>query len=101
MHGRIVSVEVKPQDIGTATSIYQESVVPAAQQQKGFRGAMLFTDARTGKAVSITLWDSEEELLAGQESGYYQEQLAKFAELLVRRPEQAGYELSCKAQVQI
>lgn len=94
MHGRIVSVQVKPEDLDKAVGIYRESVIPAAKEQRGFHEALLFTDFTTGRAVSITIWETEEDLLAGQYSGYYQEQIAKFAELMIRTPDQAGFELA-------
>ena len=93
MHGRIVSVQVEPEDLGKAIEIYRDSVIPAAREQKGFHDALLFTDSATGRAVSITIWETEEDVLAGQASGYYQEQIAKFAELMIRTPEQEGFEL--------
>ena len=94
MHGRIVSVQVAPEDLGTITKIYVESVVPAAEQQEGFKGAILFTEGETGKAVSITIWNSERELLQGQESGYFQEQIGKFTQYFTRTPNQEGYEVA-------
>ena len=93
MHGRIVSVQVEPENLGKAIEIYRDSVIPAAREQKGFHDALLFTDSATGRAVSVTIWETEEDLLAGQSSGYYQEQIAKFAELMIRTPDQEGYEL--------
>ena len=99
MHGRIVSVQVEPENLGKAVDIYRESVIPAAKEQKGFHDALLFTDSVTGKAVSITIWDTEEELLAGQASGYYQEQIAKFAELMIRTPDQEGFELAYSSRM--
>ena len=93
MHGRIVSVQVEPEDLGKAIEIYRDSVIPAAKEQRGFHDALLFTDSATGRAVSITIWETEGDLLAGQASGYYQEQIAKFAELMIRTPEQEGFEL--------
>lgn len=94
MHGRIVTVQVSPENLKTAADVYVESVVPAAEQQEGFKGALLFTDDATGKAVSITLWDSEEDLMRGQESGYYQEQIGKFTEYFTRTPDQEGFEMA-------
>ena len=93
MYGRIVSVQVKPEDLGKAVGVYRDSVIPAAKEQKGFHYALLFTDSATGRAVSITIWETEEDLLAGQASGFYQEQIAKFAELMIRTPDQEGFEL--------
>ncbi len=101
MHGRVVTVQVEPKDLDDAISLYRDSVMPAAQEQKGFKGALLFTDSDTGKGLSITLWDSEDDLVKGQESGFYQEQIAKFAELLIRTPDQIGYELSCSVGIEI
>lgn len=94
MHGRIVTVQMEPEDLGKAVDIYRDSVIPAAREQKGFSDALLFTDFATGKAVSITVWETEEDLLAGQNSGYYQEQIAKFADLMTRTPVQEGFELA-------
>ncbi|MCH8062344.1 MAG: antibiotic biosynthesis monooxygenase [Chloroflexi bacterium] len=99
MHGRIVSVQVKPEDLGKAVGVYRDSVIPAAKEQKGFHDALLFTDSATGRAVSITIWETEEDLLAGQASGYYQEQIAKFAELMIRTPDQEGFELAYSSRV--
>lgn len=93
MHGRIVSVQVAPENLKKVTDIYIESVVPAAELQDGFKGALLFTNSETGKAVSITVWNSVEDLMRGQESGYYQEQIVKFTEYFVRAPDQEGFEM--------
>ena len=94
MHGRVVSVQVEPAKLGEAVELYRDSVVPAAKDQDGFRGAVLLTDPESGNAISVTLWDSEEDLIRGQESGFYQDQLAKFADYLIRIPDQQGYEIS-------
>jgi len=101
MYGRIVSANFQPGKVEEVTRLYRESVIPAAQQQRGFRGALLFTDPKTSKGVSITLWESEADLIQGQTSGYYQEQIAKFAGLLEGAPAQEGYELSVSVQVQV
>jgi quinol monooxygenase YgiN len=93
MHGRIVTVHVDPADIDEAVEVYEASVVPAAKSQAGFHGAMLFVDHATGRGVSVTFWESEELMMQGQGSQYYSDQIAKFAALLTRAPEQHGYEL--------
>lgn len=101
MHGRVVRVNVRPGALPEAIGIYRESVVPAALQQKGFRGALLFTNPDTNMAISITLWDTEDDLARGQESGYYQAQIAKFADQLAGSPSQDGYELSLNVQIPV
>ena len=43
----------------------------------------------------MTVWNSEMDLMRGQESGYYQKQISKFTDYFVRVPDQAGYEIVC------
>ncbi len=69
-----------------AARIFSESVIPAAEQQRGFRDALFLTDPATGKGLSVTLWETREDLEAGEHSGYFQEQVAKFAPLLAGPP---------------
>jgi len=74
--------------------IYAESIIPAAKSQKGYRGAYLLSDRKTGKAVSITLWDSEEDAITNESSGYLQEQVGKLKDFLTASPVREGYEVS-------
>jgi heme-degrading monooxygenase HmoA len=77
-----------------AVGIYRDSVVPAAKQQKGFKGALLLTDPNTGKGISIALWETEADMQAGEASGYFQEQIAKFAAVFAAPPVTEHYEVS-------
>lgn len=101
MYARIVSARFQSGKVEEVVRIYREAVIPAAQQQKGFRGALLFTDVDGSKGVSVTLWETEGDLISGQTSGYYQEQIAKFGSLLEGSPAQEGYELSASVQVHV
>ncbi len=64
MHARVVSMEVLPMNMAEAVRIYRDSVVSAAKEQRGFRGALLLTDPETGEGVSISLWESEDDTCA-------------------------------------
>jgi heme-degrading monooxygenase HmoA len=97
MHVRVTAVQIQPGRMDEAIRIYQESVVPAAQQQRGYRSTMLLTDRASGKGMAITAWDSEADMQASEASGYYQEQLGKFAPLLAAPPTREVYELSVTA----
>lgn len=79
MHARVVIVQLTPGRTDQAISIFQESVLPAARAQRGFGGAYLLTDRRTGKFMSLSFWETEADLNASETNGYYQEQIAKFA----------------------
>jgi len=98
MFARLTIVQVKPDKIDETIKIYEESVVPAAKLQKGYRGVYLLTNPKKpGKGYSITLWDTEEDAIANEQSGYYQKQLAKFKDFFTAPPVQEGYEVSVQA----
>jgi heme-degrading monooxygenase HmoA len=97
MFARLTIVQVNIDKLDETIKLFEGSVVPAAKLQKGYRGIYLFTDRQTGKGVSIALWDSEEDAIANEQSGYYQEQLAKFKDLFTAPPVREGYEVSVHA----
>jgi len=86
MYARTTVMQGRPETMNEAARIFNESVIPAAEQQKGFKGALFLTDPNSGKGMSITLWDSEEDMRAGEGSGYFKEQIAKFGPLLAGPP---------------
>src|SRR5215210_7367254 len=97
MNARVVSIQIQPGKTNEAVSIYQDSVVPAAKQQKGFKSALLLTDSTTGKGFSITLWETEADMTASEASGYYQAQIAKFGGVFAAPPVREQYEVSIQA----
>ena len=94
MFARLVTVQIQQGKVDESTKIYQDSVVPAAQQQKGFKGGYLLNDPNTGKGVSIALWESEDDMKASETSGYLQEQIGKFAAVLAAPPTTEHFEVA-------
>jgi heme-degrading monooxygenase HmoA len=94
MNARVTFVQIVPGKLDEAVDLYRDSVVPAARQQKGYKGVYLLTDRNTGKGISMTLWETEADMLAGENSGYYQQQLAKFKDVFGVPPVREGYEVS-------
>ena len=92
MFARLTVVQAMPDKIDEVTKIFEESVVPVAKSQKGYKGVYLLVDRKTGKGVSISLWDSEEDAIANEQSGYYQEQVGRFKDFFTAPPVQEGYE---------
>ncbi len=97
MFARLSTVPVKSDKMDETIKIYEENVIPTAKLQKGFRGAYLLTDRKTGKGISITLWDSEEDAIANEQSGFYKEQISKFKDCFAASPIREGYEVSLQA----
>jgi len=86
MFARIVTGKMKIEKIDEAVEVYSNSVVPAAREQDGFKNAHLFTNPETGKYISITVWQTEEDMVSGDQSGYLQEQLDKVTVHFAERP---------------
>ncbi len=96
MFARLTLTQVKIDKLDEAVKVTKESVLPAAKSQKGFRGAYLLSEPN-GKAIMISLWETEEDAIANEKSGYYQEQLAKFKDMFTAPPVHEGYEVSLQA----
>lgn len=97
MFARLTKVKTEIDKLDETIKIYRDSVVPAAKSQKGFRGTYLLTKRGTGEGIACTLWDSEEDAIANEQSGYYREQVEKFRDFFTAPPAQEGYEVSVQA----
>lgn len=94
MFARLTTLQFKSEDLDKALNIAEESIISVLKTQKGHRRGYILTDSKTGKAIGITLWDSEEDAIATEQSGYYQEQLGKLKDLLIAPPIREGYEVA-------
>jgi len=94
MHVRAVTVQFQSGKTQEAIDIFRDSVVPAQKAQKGYQGSYLMTDASSGQALALSLWESEADMLEGESTGYYQEQIAKLASLFTGAPDLNHYEVS-------
>ena len=94
MYARVSMTQIQPGQTDEVIRIYRDSVVPAAKLQKGYKGLYLLTDRKTGKGLSIALWETEADMKAGEKSGYYQQQVAKFKDFLSAPPVREIYEAS-------
>ena len=94
MYARVSIGQMPPAKADEGVGIYRDSVLPAAKQQKGFKGLYVLTDRKTGKGLTIALWETEADMTASETSGYYQQQVAKFKDLVGAPPAREGYEVS-------
>ncbi len=96
MHARVTTIRIQPGKIEETLNIGRNSIAPAAEEQQGFEGLFLLTNSETGEGISVTLWKTEEDLRASDESGYYREQLGKLADVLAEQPGSEVYEVSIR-----
>ncbi len=97
MHARVSTAEVQPGRIEGLVSVSRDSVLPAARQQKGFGGGFWLTDPGTNKVMIVTLWETKEDMEAGERSGYYREQVGKFGGMLAGDVVREAYEVGIQA----
>jgi len=89
-------MEMLPTEVREAVRIYQGRVVPAAREEEEFRGALMLTDPDTGEALSISLWNSEEDMHASEASGFYHRKLNELDALFISTPVRKHYEVSAQ-----
>jgi len=95
MFVRLTIIQVKIDRIDDASKLFEESVVPMFKSQKGYQGGYFLADRKTGKCICISLWESEEDVVANEQSRSYQEQLIKFMEFFTaQQPIREGYEVT-------
>ena len=93
MYARVSIAQGQPGKEDEIAHLHQDSVVPACQQQKGFKGLYLLNDPKTNKGMTITLWDTEADMTVGESSGHYQQQVAKFKDVLSGPVVRESYEV--------
>ena len=94
MYARITTTQMSPYRLDEAISIVRDQVVPAAQQQDGFKGYLMLIDRGTGKNIVITLWEEEKDReCTGPNSGYYRDAIGQVVPLLTDSPSVEDLEL--------
>lgn len=96
MHARVTFASAQPAKIDEAIKVMQDSILPAAKKQKGFKGLFFLVDRKTGKGMSIVMWNTETDMTAGESSGFYREQVAKVVPFVAGPTTMEHYEVSVK-----
>ncbi len=79
---RFISARLHPGNIDTVIGLFENVVMHAATEQKGFRRGLLLVDRTTDRVVSIGLWNSEADLHASERVGYLSQQIGNFTQLV-------------------
>ena len=64
MFARVTTLQAPLDRFDEGARMIQERVIPAARQQRGFRGGYWLGDRQTGKAMAVVLWEDEEAVRA-------------------------------------
>jgi hypothetical protein len=96
MYARLLKMPIKHDRIDEARRIFSEEVIPLCKEQKGYEGAYLLADEKSGLCCPITLWKSEEDMLLNEKNRFFQEQISKFLGLLEEPPFREEYKVIFK-----
>jgi len=94
MFARLLRIQTDIDQIDEASKLFEESVVPLCKTQKGYKGSFFLTDRKTGNSIPVTLWESEEDMMATEESRFFQEQVVKFMDFFKAPPIREAYEVT-------
>ena len=97
MYARVFSAQLQADKLDEATRLVQESIVPVARQQQGFKDLLWLIDRHAGKGMIISLWESEADRSASETNGFLREQLAKLATVVVGQPTTERFEATSQA----
>lgn len=97
MNARIVRIQLQAEKLDEAVNVYTNFVIPAAKQQQGYKGKLFFINKDNSKAVSITLWETKDDMIAGETGDFLDAQFAKFDNLFTEPPITEHYEVSVNA----
>jgi len=76
----------------SALERFRALVVPELRRQPGYAGVYALSTAE-GKGLLLSFWESEAAAQAGEATGFYDDQVAKFLLLLREPPGRSHYEV--------
>lgn len=94
MIARVGRFQVNIDKLEEVKKAFEEGVIPTVKLQKGYRSGYLLTDRKTGKCISIALWDSEDDAIADEQSGHFQERVNMGKEFFTVPPVRELYEVA-------
>ena len=98
MFARVLKSQLKIDKIAEATRTFREVVLPLCRKQRGFKGAYYMSDAKSGESVAVTLWESEDDMLANEASHFFQEQVARFIPFYAKPPIREAFEVTIREE---
>ena len=68
MFARISTFQGPPDQTAEGIRVAREQILPAARLQEGFLGIYLLYDRESGRSLSITFWETEDDMHASEEA---------------------------------
>ncbi len=93
MFARVTTFQIRPDKIDENNQV-AESIIPAIKQQAGFKSFIALEDRSSGKAILVTIFETEADMKAGVNNGFVQQQVAKIAPYLTATPTSEFFEVA-------
>jgi hypothetical protein len=71
MFARVTQYSVRPESLQQGHRAIVDHVVPALMMQPGYSGGLLLGSPDSGKMVTVSLWESEQQMHATDEASYW------------------------------
>jgi heme-degrading monooxygenase HmoA len=68
MFARLSVFQGPPDRTAEGIRVARKEILPIARQQPGFRGIYLLHDPVSGRSLSLTLWETQEDMVTSEES---------------------------------
>jgi heme-degrading monooxygenase HmoA len=94
MFARVTTFEIDTLRISVNEALerFKATILPAVRAMPGYRGVYVMRTP-DGRGLVLSLWNTAEEAQKGIESGYYDEQIAKFVMVVKQPPGRDHYEV--------
>jgi hypothetical protein len=94
MYARVTQLEIDTTrlDIDDGVRLFREEVLPDLRAEDGYAGMYVLANP-DGKALLVSFWDTEEDAEAQTQTGFYADQLARFAAVFGSPPGRDRYEV--------
>jgi quinol monooxygenase YgiN len=94
MYVRVTTIEVQPGKLDELVAIFRDVIAPRVKELPGCLEFLFLTDPSSGKAMSVSVWQSEAAWAPSEKSGIFQEQAAKLTGIVAGAPIREGYTLN-------
>ena len=82
MYARVTIDPIQMDKKGEAIKIERDSILRAAKVEKGFKGLCFLTNPEAARGMTISFWDTKDDMIAAETNGYYRDQIAKLLPIL-------------------
>ncbi len=67
MFARATTIQGPTEQMEAGLSGIREQIIPSLRELSGFQGVITLADRTSGKGITITLWDTEEDLRTSEQ----------------------------------